>query len=204
VLRPAWFASRQVKLVALFSAGAGLGEAAMVFIPDLAVSALKLTPQAASFLVLPVVLATAFGSPLFGRLLDRIGPRPIIITALFFLGGGAVVFGVMETTRTALIVGGTGVGLGLSGLLGAPLRYILLDEVSAEERASAQGILTVFISVGQLLSGALIGAVAASQGGGASGYREAFLIVGVVTLAMMIFAYGLKKKLTATPAATGA
>jgi EmrB/QacA subfamily drug resistance transporter len=204
VLRPGWFASRQVKLVALFSAGAGLGEAAMVFIPDLAVSALHLTPRAASFLVLPVVLATALGSPIFGRLLDRIGPRPIVITALFFLGGGSILFGLLETTRTALILGGTGVGLGLSGLLGAPLRYILLDEVAPEERGSAQGILTVFISVGQLLSGALIGAVAASQGGGAAGYREAFLIVGVVTVAMMLFAYGLKKKVIAKPAATEA
>jgi len=202
VLRPSWFASRQVKLVALFSAGAGLGEAAMVFIPDLAVSALGLTPRTASFLVLPVVLATAVGSPLFGRLLDRIGPRPIVITALFVLGGGSVVFGVLETSTATLIAGGAGVGLGLSGLLGAPLRYILLDEIAATERASAQGILTVFISVGQLLSGALIGAVAASQGGGATGYREAFLIVGAVTMAMMIFAYGLKRKIIAKPAAT--
>lgn len=45
VLRLSWFASRQIQLVALFAAGAGLGEAAMVFMPDLAVRALGITAQ---------------------------------------------------------------------------------------------------------------------------------------------------------------
>ena len=40
----------------------------------------------------------------------------------------------LPTTHTVLIVAGALVGLGLSGLLGAPLRYILLPEVPAEER----------------------------------------------------------------------
>lgn len=193
VLRPAWFASRQVRLVALFAAGAGLGEAAMVFIPDLAVAALGVTAQHSSYFVLPVVVATAFGSPVLGRLLDRVGPRPIVITALFLLGAGGLGIGILPTTRGALIGAGACVGFGLAGLLGAPLRYILLDVIPAAERASAQGIFTVFISIGQLLCGALIGAVAASQGGGTTGYRAAFVLMGGVVLLMMLFAYGLKK-----------
>ena len=191
VLKPSWFASRQVKLVALFAAAAGLGEAAMVFIPDLAVSALGMTAQSSSYMIVPVVIALAFGSPGFGRLLDRVGPKPVIIAALVCLTAGAALIGALPTTRNSLIAAGVLVGFGLSGLLGAPLRYVLLEEVAAGERASAQGVLTVFTSVGMLLSGVLIGAIAASGGGGATGYREAFGLIAILVLLMSVAAFGL-------------
>lgn len=199
VLRPSWFESRQIRLVALFAAGAGLGEAAMVFLPDLAVAALGITPQASSYLLLSVVLALLVGSPTFGRLLDRIGPKPIIVFALASLLAGALWVGYTEPTRTNIIVAGALVGLGLSGLLGAPLRYLLLEEVPATERAAAQGILTIFTSVGQLLSGALIGAVAASTGGGAIGYKRAFLWVAV-PIALMCALSALLRNRRSSPA----
>jgi MFS family permease len=69
------------------------------------------------------------------------------------------------------ILSGTLIGLGLSVLLGAPMRYIVLNEAPAEDRGAAQGVLTVFTGVGQLISGALVGAAAASAGGGAAERR---------------------------------
>jgi EmrB/QacA subfamily drug resistance transporter len=186
VVRPRWFASRQIKLVTLFAAGAGLGESAMVFMPDLAVAGLGITPQASSYLLLSVVVALLFGSPTFGRLLDRIGPKPIIVFALACLLAGAMWVGYSPVSRTNIIIAGALVGLGLSGLLGAPLRYLLIEEVPAAERAAAQGLLTIFTSVGQLLSGALIGAVATSSGGGARGYQNAFLWVAVPVAVMFV------------------
>lgn len=194
LLRPSWFASRQVRLVALFAAGAGLGEAALVFIPDLAVLGLGISAQRSSYVVLPVVIASAIGSPVLGRMLDRIGSRPIVITALFLLGAGSLAIGIAPTVVSTLVIGGALIGFGLAGLLGAPLRYILLAEIQATERAAAQGLLTVFISIGQLVCGALIGAVATAQGGGSHGYRVAFAYTGGIVLVMMVFGYGLKKK----------
>lgn len=186
VLKPAWFGSRQVKLVALFAAGAGLGESAMVFLPDLAVASLGITPQQSSYLLLSVVVALLFGSPTFGRLLDRIGPKPIVILGLACLLAGALWVGYTTPSRGNIIIAGALVGFGLAGLLGAPLRFLLIEEVPASERAAAQSLLTVFTSIGQLLSGALIGAVAASTGGGANGYQRAFLWVAVPVGLMLL------------------
>ncbi len=67
------------------------------------------------------------------------------------------------------IAGGVVAGFGLGSLLGAPFRYIVLNEAAPEERASAQGLLTVFAAVGQLLGAAIVGGVAASRGGGEAG-----------------------------------
>lgn len=194
ILKPSWFTSRQVKLVALFAAAAGLGEAGMVFLPELAVSGLGMTAHDSSWMLLPVVLALAVGSPLIGRLLDRAGPKPIILVALVSLAAGCAVLGLLTTTRNLLIAGGVLVGLGLSGLLGAPLRYVLLGEIAAAERGAAQGILTIFTSIGMMLSGVLIGAIAASAGGGAAGYRESFSIIAAITLAVAVFAFGIQNK----------
>ena len=70
----------------------------------------------------------------------------------------------------------------------------MLNEAPMSERASAQGLLTLFTSMGQLIGGALVGAVAASLGGGIPGYSDAFAVVGVVMLIMTVLTIGLKNR----------
>jgi predicted lipid-binding transport protein (Tim44 family) len=48
--------------------------------------------------------------------------------------------------------------------------------------------------VGQLTGGALVGAVAASMGGGVVGYQQAFVIIGLVSAAFIALALALKKQ----------
>jgi hypothetical protein len=48
--------------------------------------------------------------------------------------------------------------------------------------------------VGQLISGALIGAVAASQGGGVGGYSASYLFVGGAALILVLLSFGLKAR----------
>ena len=68
----------------------------------------------------------------------------------------------------------------------------MLNEAPAAERASSQGILALDTSVGQLVGAALVGAVAASTGGGVSGYINAFLVIGVIMVLMAALTLGLK------------
>ncbi len=79
-------------------------------------------------------------------------------------------------------------------MLGAPLRYVMLNETPPSERASAQGVLALNTSVGQLVGGALVGAMAASFGGGMNGYTTAFLAVGIVVAAMAVLTFALKNR----------
>jgi EmrB/QacA subfamily drug resistance transporter len=194
IIKTDLFGRRQLRLAYVLSSGAGIGEASLVFMPSLAVAALKVSEGQASFLLMPVVLAMAFGSPTVGRLLDRLGSKTVILTGTVVMTGGMFLLSQFPGSMAMFIVSGVLIGLGLSALLGAPTRYISLNEVAASERSIAQGVLTIFASVGQLVGSALVGAVANSQGGGVPGYSGAFLMIAVVSVLMIGTSAGLKSR----------
>jgi EmrB/QacA subfamily drug resistance transporter len=192
VVRVSLFDSRQVVVASLLSAGAGLGEAAIVFVPALVVAAFGVTTYTASFMLLPAVLAMAVGAPLSGRILDRMGSKIVVQVGTALIALGMVLVSFSAINLIAFYSAAVLVGLGLSSLLGATLRYIMLNEAPVTERAAAQGIISLETSLGQLIGGALVGAIAASRGGGVAGFSAAFLVVGVVYLLLLAVSFRLK------------
>jgi len=194
IVPPRLLGSRQMRLTGAIAAGTGTLEAGSAFFPALAVAALGVTDYNASLLMLPSVLATTIGAPLTGRILDRTGSRLIVQLGLAGVAIGTLMYALMDLTLVVFIVGGIIGGFGFSALLGAPLRYIVLNESRPEDRGAAQGLLTVFLAVGQLSGAALIGGVAASRGGGTAGYQLALLILGLLTALLVVAGFGLKSR----------
>lgn len=188
------FRSRQIVLAGAIAAGAGLSEATIVFVPQFVVSAFGVTENVASFMLLPAVLAMAVGAPLAGRLLDRYGSRVVVLIGVTLSTAGLFIIALLGTNLVFFYVSALCAGSGLGMLLGAPLRYIMLNEAPAAERAAAQGILTLHSSIGQLVGGALVGAVAASLGGAAVGLASAFFVVGVIMLVLSTLTILLKNR----------
>ncbi|MDO5533973.1 MAG: MFS transporter [Propionibacteriaceae bacterium] len=186
------FANKQLAVAFAITLGAGIGEASTVFIPLLAVLAFGVTPSVGSYLLLPLVLAMAVGSPLAGRLLDKLGSRVVILAGLVIMAAGLIGIG-RPAPLWVFIACSALIGLGLSALLGAPIRYITLNETTAADRSAAQGMVTTFTSIGQLVAAALIGAVAASFGE-AQGYDLSFLGIGLVTIVLVFVALALKSR----------
>jgi EmrB/QacA subfamily drug resistance transporter len=186
------FRSRQVAVVSLVAGGAGFAESSIAFVPALLVAAFSVTNSDASFMLLPSVLAMAVGSPMAGKMLDKYGSRTVLLVGSGLTAAGMFVVTLASSGLVFFYAAAILIGLGLGALLGAPLRYVMLSEASAAQRAAAQGILTLNTSVGQLVGGALVGAVAASFGGGISGYATAFLAVGIVMAVTVVLTLGLK------------
>ena len=185
---------KQVALVCLLAAGAGLVEAAFVFMADFVSESMDVTDRAASLMLLPLVCSMAVASPVAGRVLDRIGSRTVISSGLILVVTGMGVLSLSTPDPASFYTGSIAIGLGLSCLLGSALSYILLAEAHVSERTVAQGISTLFISVGQLLGSAVIGAVAASAVSASQGYREAFGLIAVLMLLLLLSSFLLKPR----------
>jgi len=194
IIRPSFFAARQIQLVMLIAAGLGAVECAQVFFPALGVAALGITESTAAWLMLPGVFVMMIVSVLAGKLVDALGPTRVIQVSLGVVLVGLLVYALAGITYVTFIGGGMLVGVGVAALLGAPLRYIVLEEARAEDRASTQGLLNIFLAVGQLSGAAVVGAVATSAGGGTRGYQASFGVLAVVTVVIGGIALRLRKR----------
>lgn len=190
LLRLDLFANGQVVLASLLGVGAGLAESTFIFFSDFAVAAFAVPTSTASFMLLPMVGAVAVGSPVAGRLLDRVGSRRIVGAGTTLLTVGLATIAAMPGRQAAFYGGSVALGAGLSCLLGSALSYILLHNSRVEERTVVQGLNTLALGVGQLTGGALIGAVADSWPGTA-GYAAAFGAIAFVGAACMALTLGL-------------
>ena len=193
VVRTSLFFNRQIRLVALISMVLGLVQASFVFIPAFAVGQFKVDSSEASFMLIPLVLATAIGSPLFGRLIDKYGSKPIILLGLALTAAGFFCIQFSTHGKIYFYSGGVLIGFGLSILAGSSLRYIMLNEVGPEDRAVTQGMLTIFISLGQLIGAAIIGVMVASNAN-SEGYLTVFMYQAILVVIMILPALRLKSK----------
>jgi MFS family permease len=167
----------------------GAVEAAVVFVPDVAVLRFGIDASAASLTLLPLVLTLAVGAPLAGSLLDHIGPRTVVQLGLALTVTGLLLFALLPLEWRNFYLSGGLIGFGMSALLGAPLRYIALEEAGPERRGAGQGLLTLCICVGQLVGAALIGGIVGSAGQALLGYRQSMLtLAGVCAVALVLTA----------------
>ena len=177
VVPPALLRSPQLRVVGAIAVAVGAVEAGMVFLPDIAVLSFGIDAAKASLTMLPLVVTLVVGAPLAGLLLDQIGPRSVVQLGLAFTVLGLTLFGLLPLGWHGFYLSGVLVGVGMSALLGAPLRYIALQEAGSERRGAGQALLTLCVSVGQLVGAAVIGGVVGSASAALPGYRQSLLAV---------------------------
>lgn len=195
------FSGKRLKLAYGIALATGIAESSMAFIPTLALAAhgaTGLSPAESSYLLLPLVFAMSIFSPISGRLVDKVGPRPVMLVGSALLGLGFLGINQTWTTLWLMIAATVLVGIGMSALLGAPIRYLVLSETAEGERTVAQGLANMFASIGIALGAAIIGAVSASGGGGAHGYGLAFGAMAAVACVAFILSLGIGTTRVAT------
>jgi MFS family permease len=199
VIEFSFFSNRQIVIAGIIAFATGTVQACFVFIPKFVVQNFSVTPSAASFMLTPFVLATAIGSPVFGRLIDKYGAKKIVITGLLLLSAGFFMLSTSGNQKIIYYISGVLVGLGLSVLAGSSLRYIILNNTTAEDRATSQGMLTIFISIGQITGAAVIGLLLASMTG-SNIFGTIFTGVSILLLVMILLSFGLENRVISKPA----
>lgn len=188
------YQSREVKIATSIAIGTGLCQTAIVFMPSLAVVTLSLSTSQASLMVIPLVLSLGVSAPIIGKLLDKFGTRIVMSTGTAILTAGLFMMSFYATSFYLFIISGVIIGLGLGTVLGSPLRYIMLTESPTAKRASGQALINFNASIGQLVGGALIGAIIGSQAIKILGYQSAYISIGFIAIIMMLLTFGLKNR----------
>jgi len=188
------FDVKQIRIVGLVAFGTGIIQSVTIFVPEMAVTVFGVSTSQASFMLIPFVLAIAIGSPVAGRLIDKIGSRFIVMAGLFLAATGLLIFYFNSASRVNFYTAGIFMGLGSAMLQGSALRYIMLNEVKSSDRALGQGIITLFSSTGQMTGATLIGIIVASMSTRIEGYSQSFLIIAVIALSVMLMSFRLKSR----------
>ncbi len=166
----------------------GMLEGSLFFIPTVLVGAQSLSYAAAGTIAALGAFMFVLVIPLAGRALDRLGSRDVLLVGAMLtevgLGIFALGFQSLPLTIVAMIVAGCGFG----ALLGAPTRYIITNEVGEAHRATAVGLLSQALIVGQILGSSLAGGVIGLAANELLGYRDAYLCFCGVALAALAIA----------------
>ena len=123
------------------------------------------------FLIAVFAFAQLTSAPLWGRLSDRWGRRPVILGSLLVSAGAFVLFGLAESVWLLFLSRLVqGVGGGTTGVVQA---YVS-DSMAPEQRTRGLGWLTAATSAGVMI-GPLLGSAAAGYGESAPGFLAAGL-----------------------------
>jgi EmrB/QacA subfamily drug resistance transporter len=176
VIPLSFFRDRQLMVTYALEVLIGALEGSLFFIPAALVAAQHLSYATAGGVAALGAFCFVAVIPLSGRALDVVGSRAVLACGAVLTAAGMLIFafgfGSLWLSLLAMIVAGVGFG----ALLGAPTRYIITNRTTPETRASAVGMLSVMLIIGQIVGGSLGGGVAESHGDPVHGYRVAYLV----------------------------
>jgi MFS family permease len=145
----------------------------MIVVPLLPFYALEMaaSPIMIGLIISSHAVAQLLSAPVWGRLSDRFGRRPILMISLFASAAGFLVFGLANTVLLLFlsrIIQGMG-----GGTTGVAQAYVA-DTIPAAQRARALGWLSAATSAG-VIFGPALGSMAAHWGQAAPGFIAAGL-----------------------------
>jgi MFS family permease len=172
----------------------GVLEGSLFFIPTVLVGAQGLSYAAAGFVAALGAATFVVVIPAAGRALDRIGSRDVLLVGATLTELGLAIFALgfqsLPLALLAMIVAGAGFG----ALLGAPTRYIVTNETPERVRATAVGLLSQALIVGQIVGSSLAGGLFAMARSEIAGYRHAYLGFSAVAFVALLLAAMLKPR----------
>jgi MFS family permease len=185
MISPRLFATRQLIVTYGLEVLVGLLEGSLFFIPAALVAKNNITPAQAGMIASAGAVVFVAVIPLAGRALDRYGSRTVLTYGACVTAAGLALFGLTLANVPLATVSVALAGIGFGSLLGAPTRYIISNEAPGEMRASAIGLLSIFLIIGQILGGSLAGGIVGIFK--LDGYRAAyFAFAGVAAVAACV------------------
>jgi|SRR5579884_68409 len=186
VVPPALFANAQLAKTFSLEILIGVLEGSLFFIPAVLVGAQHLSYAAAGGIAAVGALMFVAVIPGSGRALDRIGSRDVLIGGTLLTEIGLVIFALGFNSLWLSVIAMIVAGVGFGALLGAPTRYIVTNETTERTRATAIGLLSQFLIIGQILGGSIAGGIMGSAYSDFAAYRNTYLAFAAIALIALL------------------
>jgi MFS family permease len=132
----------------------------LTFVPLYAQAVLRLSPEQAGSAIGPMMVGWPVASAVSGRLIPKVGFRPLIYVGLFITAASAVALAVLGTHDTLWGLRGTALGFGVGmGLANTALIIAVQTSVGFYERGVATASTMFFRTIGGALAVGVMGGV---------------------------------------------
>jgi EmrB/QacA subfamily drug resistance transporter len=194
IVPPTLFANAQLAKTFLLEILIGALEGSLFFIPAVLVGAQHLSYATAGAIAAVGAFMFVAVIPASGRALDRIGSRNVLLAGTLLTEAGLLIFALGFTSLALSVTAMIVAGIGFGALLGAPTRYIVTNETRQETRATAIGLLSQFLIIGQILGGSIAGGIMGNAVSDAAAYRNTYLAFAAVALVALFVTATLRSR----------
>lgn len=188
IVPPTLFANKQLAKTFVLEILIGILEGSLFFIPAVLVGAQNLSYAAAGLVAAVGAFMFVAVIPASGRALDRVGSRDVLLIGTLLTEFGLVIFALCFTSLALSVIAMIVAGIGFGALLGAPTRYIVTNETGERTRATAIGLLSQFLIIGQIVGGSLAGGIMSHAVSDYTAFRNTYLAFAAVALLALVVA----------------
>lgn len=190
-----YFHNRQIVVTMIVSFFIGCFVISLVLVPELAEYAMGDPLGSGGYYILAIGLTSFVATPIGGKVIDKVGPKPVLMTGLaisvvglLFLAFVAVAAPSIATFVAGLAVVGAGMGMAM----GAPTNYMILENTEKQDSTSAIATITLIRQIGTTVAPAIyIGLITSAPG--LAGYQNMLLCVAAfnaLAFVTMLFYHG--------------
>lgn len=188
------FRKKNVAIAGIVTLVGYLAAAGTYFLSTYAIIAFGLDYSEGAYILLPFTVSSLLATMAVGRLLDIVGPRPIMFAGGLLSVAGTLMLSCLGADSIGMfVVAIVLIGTGNASVAGNALYYIWLRESGTSDRASGQGMQNLLLNAGALIGGALLGG-ALNAGVDTTGpFRAIYGILALVYLVLTLLVLGIEK-----------
>jgi MFS family permease len=181
-----WRTRSLVSSAAVMLAATGILVGAFFLNTLLLQHALGASPLETGLAFLPLTLVILAGAHAAQRLVAKAGTRPVMTGGLALAAAGALLLSGAPDDASYLadlLPGFLALGLGI-GMTFVSVSIAAMADVGHEDAGLASGLMTTAHELGAALGVAVLAAIVTASDGLGAGYRDAFLVAGIVAAAV--------------------
>lgn len=159
VLNLKLFINRRSLVTLIVSAISGIVLMGVIFVPQMCENAMMVPTGSGGYFVIALGLTAGIGAMSSGKLTDKYGPKPVLMTGFIasVIASVIIIFSTTVHPNFVNVFGGLlMIGFAIGFTMGAPLNYMMLWEVEAREANSALATLSLVRSLGTVVAPAIM------------------------------------------------